>query len=886
MLKKDPKTVKKYSKSTWKRGLSYCFIGLVVLLSMSREANAQQRWIDEGNKFLQQKNYSKAQEMFKWALRKDLNPEAQKGMLLAYRGLRNHGMAEKWGRLLMQNPAKDPQNFFLMGQVLLSRAKYDEAKSYFKRYFEARPDDPRKATFDDFSLRIAAMQADSTAAILRRSPFNSKFTDYSPRFSNEGIVFVSNRPREIGIIHKSQLHKGPMSDLFYATPLPNGFWSKAKPLEGNLNTKLNEGPVTVDTVNKRMIFTRNDPKVKKRSKIKGRIQSLQLFEAEYQNGEWIETKAFPYNSSEVAYGHPTLTQDGNTLIFASDRPGGAGGTDLWYCTRTGDTWSEPQNLGNTINTPDDEVFPFIHPNGTLYFASEGHLGLGGLDIYSSRQIDSQWSTPLNLGFPYNSNSDDFGIILSDDLETGFISSDRKGGPGKDDIYFFQSNLPQFECEPQQENVYCYTFYDRGSIETDTLPFVYQWSMGDGTVIPGLSAYHCFDGPGEYEINLNLIDSVTGFVFLHEATYNLSIKDIEQVFIDCPDTVLLGEKVTLDGRKSITPGGEVLDYYWDIGAGYVKGNATTQHRFQQTGEVVVRLGLLCREEGSTETFTRCISKTLQVVPMLNPNSPQNDPSETRNPDPRDPSLQDIQPKQADLSQIPALKELSVQDWMKQLKPHIAEIRKNSELVVRDSVFYINDKNKDTWYRLTLREGNQNGEIDEKEDDSYLIDLPEGLMIGEIELVDAQIPIDFKNIPSEGKILELTDSIRAIPAENVVTSGLPFQLENILFDFGSARLKSSSFKVIDRLAVMLRKYPDYRLEISGHTDNVGSDNFNLDLSKRRASSVLKALVIRGFPQGIDHAEVKGYGESSPLRPNDSPENRSFNRRVEFRFLPKKQ
>ncbi|HOG19456.1 MAG TPA: OmpA family protein, partial [Salinivirgaceae bacterium] len=148
-----------------------------------------------------------------------------------------------------------------------------------------------------------------------------------------------------------------------------------------------------------------------------------------------------FESDSIAVGHPAISPDENTLYFVTSMPGGQGGKDIWYSTSEGGQWSRPRNLGPEINTPGDELFPYVHADGTLYFSSDGHLGMGGLDIFSAKKVDGKWEVK-NMQYPINSVRDDFGIVFEDEKERGYLSSNRPESRGKDDI--FQFTLPPLE----------------------------------------------------------------------------------------------------------------------------------------------------------------------------------------------------------------------------------------------------------------------------------------------------------------------------------------------------------------------------------------------------------------------------------------------------------
>ncbi len=224
-----------------------------------------------------------------------------------------------------------------------------------------------------------------------------------------------------------------------------------------LNTTFHEGPVTFDITGERVFFTRNNYNKGKRRNDKDGTMRLNIYTSNRGADGWQTPTEMPWNTDEYEEAHPTLSVDGRSLYFASNRPGGEGGMDLYVSRLEGGTWGEPVNLGKTVNTAGNEVFPFIHADGTLYFASNGLGGVGGMDIFavetgggdSESEVDIVRGTPVNIGAPYNSNKDDFGFIVSADGTYGYLTSARAGGSGGDDIYSFQTDTPTERARTQR-----------------------------------------------------------------------------------------------------------------------------------------------------------------------------------------------------------------------------------------------------------------------------------------------------------------------------------------------------------------------------------------------------------------------------------------------------
>ena len=282
---------------------------------------------------------------------------------------------------------------------------------------------------------------------------NSDQLEFSPTFYEDGILFISTKPagRKFKVTDK-RINKNIMS-IFNSRRTEDGKLGKPELFALELLSTVHEGPLTFDRTADNIYFTRNNSNNNRRVKASDGIVKLQIYTAQRNASVWENVQKLPFNDDNSNAAHPSISVENDLLFFASDRPGGIGGMDLYVSRKIGDEWGEPKNLGPTINTELDDVFPFIHADGTLYFASAGHNSLGGLDLYSSTGSGTDWGQAENMGAPFNSDKDDFGLIIDRDKKNGYFSSDRGGGLGQDDIYSFFSidglekndeELPDFE----------------------------------------------------------------------------------------------------------------------------------------------------------------------------------------------------------------------------------------------------------------------------------------------------------------------------------------------------------------------------------------------------------------------------------------------------------
>lgn len=265
--------------------------------------------------------------------------------------------------------------------------------------------------------------------IMNLSQVNSEKDDYGPAFYETGIVYPSSRRRN-GPVDKRT--GDTYHDLYYAPVQSRGMLAKPQSFSLNLNSQTHEGPLSFNAAEDKIYFSRSD-KVKKTDK---RIQ-MRIYEASKGSNDWEYVEEMSFNNGDFTYMHPSISPAGDRLFFASDMPGGFGGTDLYMVEWLGNKWSRPINLGPSINTEGREAFPFIHSSGVLYFASDGHPTIGGFDIFLTNLSDPDEKV-INLGLPFNSYDDDTSFILDAEGKTGYFSSNRPGGMGKDDIYSFRA----------------------------------------------------------------------------------------------------------------------------------------------------------------------------------------------------------------------------------------------------------------------------------------------------------------------------------------------------------------------------------------------------------------------------------------------------------------
>jgi outer membrane protein OmpA-like peptidoglycan-associated protein len=355
----------------------------------------------------------------------------------SYRLIHDTENAEKWYAELV--PISDePIHLLYYAQALQSNGKYEKAREYFLRYNkQVGASDNRGEVLADAIDRMNEFKV-TEIKIQNEQAINSENLDFSPAYYRKGIIFVSSRKPDNPHHQKNDLWTDDnFMTLFYAHKNTDGSLGNVEEFSDQIDSKYHEGSITFSTNGQQLFFTRSNYDHGKKRKSKDGVIRLSIYSSVKKSGEWSSPTVLPFSTDEYDETHPSLSSDHTRLFFSSNRAGGYGGMDLYIAEYKLGQWSEPVNLGPSINTPGNELFPFIHDDGTLYFSSNGLGGIGGLDIFSTvLKDDKNWDTPYNIGLPFNSPKDDFGFILNVLSTEGYFSSARNGGVGLDDIYSF------------------------------------------------------------------------------------------------------------------------------------------------------------------------------------------------------------------------------------------------------------------------------------------------------------------------------------------------------------------------------------------------------------------------------------------------------------------
>lgn len=428
-------------------------------------AQEQRTLRDRAAEYFQRYEYSRAAELYS-QLSSRSEPRIQDMELAgeSYYRMRNFELAESWFARTVQHKDHNLQHLLRYADLLKANGKYKEAKAQYQAYAE------RSGTPAEVQVQIAGCDS-ALVWKANPSPFlvqnergvNTAHSEFSVSVIGDQAFFagesaVGQKGSEVYAWTGRpylKLHQSALTSNANASQAGQlGAPSLLGPDLNNLDFHV--GPVASPDNGQTLYVTRTYVgKELGAEMVKGhkyRTHRLELYKYVKQDGQWVGTPFEHNNPDQFSVGHAAFSANGQLLYFVSDRPGGQGGTDIWYSERQSNgTWGTPVNAGSRINTKGDELFPQIGPHGELYYSTDGLAGMGGLDVFRAEGSKSNWSVPVNLGYPLNSSWDDFSLLttVDDDLQQlGFLSSNRPGGQGEDDIYSFRFDKPQPEPEPE------------------------------------------------------------------------------------------------------------------------------------------------------------------------------------------------------------------------------------------------------------------------------------------------------------------------------------------------------------------------------------------------------------------------------------------------------
>jgi peptidoglycan-associated lipoprotein len=395
----------------------------------------------KANKEFDRWQYNNAISHYEKALKKESFADSREKLAYSYLRTNRITEAEKTYRAVIERKELSIDGHLNFASILLERGKYREAIEYVKIYLKKNPKDLFAQMILTSCVSVHEKYRDTTLYSMNKIETPELTNIFGTTFYDDGIIFTADKPAFSG--KKTNPWTGnSYLDLYFMEKDESGKWMSPVALQGNINGRFHEGPATFSADGNTAYFTRsaylNNRKLDKNEK---NVSNLKIYKSILEKDKWSEPELLTFNSDDYSCGHPTLSKDGKTMYFVSDMPGGNGGTDIYKTEFDGTNWSKPENLGNMVNSGGNEMFPYFHEDGTLFFSSNGHNSLGGLDVYMTTMHVDHWARPENLNYPLNTKYDDFSYTITENKVDGFVTSTRVNG--NDELYSFKKNPPTF-----------------------------------------------------------------------------------------------------------------------------------------------------------------------------------------------------------------------------------------------------------------------------------------------------------------------------------------------------------------------------------------------------------------------------------------------------------
>jgi len=449
-----------------------------------------------------------------------------------------------------------------------------------------------------------------------------------PVIYRDGLVYLDNRNtggvRSIKIETEgaagstAEQDQAPAS-IYYIEKKENNSWGSPRLFARELTTNYFDGPVSFANDYTLICFSRlylDD---------RGRPENgnTGIFFADYSEDEkWVNIREFEHNDPDVSYYAPFITPNGRELYFSAIMPDSRGGFDIYVSKYRQGQWTEPENLGDNINTAAHERHPFKHGIGRLYFSRKAVDGSDDGDLYYSAFYNEQWNAANPMASPrYNTASDELSIYIDDFFTSGYIT--RRLGPTYD-VYWFFTDYPALkDPEKIKRPALKYRIYDRKMDTVDTDMFFYEWVINDTLHLPGHEVIYRFPGPGKYKLSLDIHNKLTDTVENGAALFNLEIPQYEQPVFNFlatgagqvnPDTITVGQMIELDASETYLPGlADEKEYFWDFGDGNKAEGISVTHAFETPGDYRIVLGVRSQTENEEEMIEPiCIYRDLAVI----------------------------------------------------------------------------------------------------------------------------------------------------------------------------------------------------------------------------------------------------------------------------------
>lgn len=808
--------------STGGRSYLPSFFMIILLLVFSNISEAQ-KLVKKADDWVISGEYNKAINAYEKHLEEQPNDTIVLNKLgKCFLKIENYDAAELiWGSLVEHQP-KNAIYLKKYAILLTSNHKLSDAIETYRRYLTIEPgDEVVQNLVQEYEGSLLKMNDLEGVEIINLSEVNTRYDDFAPFLVSDNFVFTSDRiskQTNDSIVHwKKSNHSSFYQAKFNLLDTTIG---SVNLFEKNLPSQYKYESLSYDPKNKIVYFSRQERGDHKG--VDGKYNHSKIYYYHRDKSE-VELIPFPLNSDEYSVAYPSITKDGKVLFFASNKLGGQGGMDLYYCVKIDTLWSRPVNMGSNVNSSGDEVYPYAKGRKQIYFSSNGHKGYGGLDIFASSRLGKTWGLVYNLKSPINSSKDDFGVCFIDN-NNGFLTSNRPGGKGEFDLFRFKIARRIIS----------------GSLFT----------LSDSTAHVGLVVNLL--SPNKQIIASTLTNDNGEFSFQNlDPNIKYSIKLIED------PNGFTGSVANSFQRKK-----EQLEVYVYDEQGNLVNNLLLE------SNELFSFGSMDKKETDIEDDAIiAVTKESQVLVIDSKDLPESD----------EPDVFRMTATLLKSNKKPC-------DWCKVFIE--SKDKSFSVFTYTDSKgsFSFKDlkNNQQYVFKNDLREFELRGELISKNLDlegNLKLFAPNG---DQLDLIE-----EFKQPSNEfsyyHKPVINEDPFKNLKEQQA--AGVTTIITNLKFELDSANLSENEIAKLDKLISFLRDNESVKLEINCHTDSRGPKDYNLQLSQQRANTVVDILTSSGIAQ--ERLIGKGYGEDRLLNKcleveDCSEKEHARNRRAEFKFI----
>ncbi|MEZ5172891.1 MAG: OmpA family protein [Bacteroidia bacterium] len=794
-----------------------CLLPLVSLAQTPVERRADRLFMNYA--------YADAIELYEYVLKKNpANTSVIRNLADASVKTGDYKRTEKYLKELIKAGQMKNEDYLHLALALQKNNKRDSALVFFNRYDELAGNDKRGERFRESAKSYKSFFDESDSYTFSGAPFNTEASDFSLCPYNQGFIMVSASGGKKYNPSRYPWDGQRWLDLWSVSKAGD---PPAKKLGGDINSKYNEGPASWSPERNQLAFTRNSFYEGEVKRSADHVNKLAIFFAKPDGSKFTRIKPFVHNNPEYSNGHPAFADGGQKLYFASDRPGGFGGTDIWVCTRTDSSWSEPLNLGPAINTAGDEMFPFVYADSLLLFASDGWGGMGGMDVFSAEFSGDSLLPAFNPGSPLNSAFDDFAWLMLENGRTGYVSSNRPGGKGSDDIYIYTYSPVSTSILVSDHKT------GKPLANAEVIIRSGERTIANGNTDANGKCRLLLRPCNDYEVEIKAANypehhfpAKSDCPVKPESELSFRIRQ-PGLKVTCFDkylnTLIQGATVILTDKDE--PNSKPREFTTNA-TGEITALLNPCHHYE----------VLARKDGLPEVSSVFTAPCKQAEPD------------------REIRLGTGVPPRRGVQVSIVVKEEQNGDPINNARIRILDLKTGE---------FIDAMTDQTGTYQTVM--NENSEI-----------LVSASAIGYFSTskskTELQIRKGSRKVEAELKLLQLRE-------------GGIIALEGIYYDLDKADVRPDAAKVLDYVVSVMQENPGMKIELGSHTDSQGSDSYNMDLSVKRAASAAGYIVSKGIDQS--RISGKGYGEtrlknkcSNGVKCTDAEHQE--NRRTEIRIL----